>query len=446
MKSLTELRNRLADVLRKMGEIDAADTAKNVNFLENAEYVQLKAEVQPLEDQIRAAEAVEGERRARTEQTDRSKQKKVGLEDTTRATSHNRAEDAPFINFGEFLQCVRNAAMQPSGIDPRLQKRAALGATELVGAEGGFLVGKDVSATILEDMHEVGVLAPRCQEIPISSGSNSIVINGVDETSRIDGSRFGGVQAYWAAEAGTTTATKPKFRQIDLKLAKLFAVYYATDEVISDAIALGQIAGRAFGEEIAFKVDDAVYRGDGAGKPLGILNSGCLITVAKESGQTAATFTYGNAVAMRGRLSPRSRPRAVWFMNQEVETVLPLMNFAIWNSPKTDVVGGSAVYVPPGGASEAPFGRLLGMPIVVIEHASAIGTVGDIMLADLSQYLLATKGGLQQAESMHVQFLTGEMTYRFTYRCDGQPARKAALTPYKGSATIGPFVCLALRA
>ncbi len=446
MRTLTELRNRLAEILRKMEDLDQAATAAGTNFLENAEYLQLKAEVQPLEDQIRAAEAIEAERRSRTEQTERSKQKKVDLESNTGATAHNRAEDAPFANFGEFLQCVRNAAMQPSGIDARLQKRAALGATELVGAEGGFLVGKDVSATILEDMHEVGVLAPLCQEIPISSGSNSIVINGVDETSRVDGSRFGGVQAYWAAEAGTTTATKPKFRQIDLKLAKLFAVYYATDEVIADATALGQIAGRAFAEEIAFKVDDAVYRGDGAGKPLGILNSGCLISVAKESGQTAATFTYGNAVAMRGRMSPRSRARAIWVMNQEVESVLPNMNFNIWNSPKSDIVGGSSVYIPANSAAEAPFGRLLGMQIIVIEHASALGTAGDVALVDMSQYLLATKGGVQQAESMHVQFLTGEMTYRFTYRCDGQPARKAALTPYKGSSTIGPFVICDARA
>jgi HK97 family phage major capsid protein len=215
--------------------------------------------------------------------------------------------------------------------------------------------------------------------------------------------------------------------------------------VLADAAALSQLANRAFAEELAFKVDDAIVRGDGTGKPLGILNAGCLISVSKESGQAAASFTYGNAVAMRGRLSPRSRSRAAWFMNQEVESVLPNMNFNIWNSPKTDVVGGSAVYIPAGNASEAPFGRLLGMNIVIIEQASALGTAGDVILADMSQYYLATKGGLQQAESMHVAFLTGEMCYRFTYRCDGQPARKAALTPYKGSATIGSFIVCDVR-
>lgn len=446
MKDSKELRARLAEIVQKMNEIDAADSAAGKDYLQNAEYVQLKAEVQPLEDKIRAAEAAEEERRKRTELMDRAKQKAPGLENRAPGNFHNRAEDAPFTSFGEFLQCVRAAATQPSAIDPRLQKRVALGANELVGAEGGFLVGKDMSAQILQDINDVGVIAPRCQPVPISAASNGITINGVDETSRADGSRFGGVQAYWQAEAESTTATKPKFRKIDLKLNKLLAVYYATDEVIADAAALGSLASRAFAEEMAFKIDDAIIRGDGAGKPLGILLSGSLVSVAKESSQVADTIMYENVVKMLARMTPRSLRNAVWYINQEVNAQLPLMTVKVKNVAGTENVGGSAVYIPPSGASGAPFGTLLGRPISVIEHAAALGDQGDIILGDFSQYLLATKGGLQQAESMHVQFLTGEMTYRFTYRCDGQPARKSALTPYKGSATLSPFVVLDARA
>ena len=446
MKTLTELRNRLNEILQKMGEIDTAETAAKRNFLENAEYARLKAELTPLEDQIRSAEAAEEERRKRTELTDRAKQKAPGLEDPAPGNFHNRAEDAPFASLGEFLQCVRAAATQPSAIDPRLQKRAALGANELVGSEGGFLVGKDMSAEILREINDVGIIAPRCRPIPISVNSNGITINGVDETSRADASRSGGVLAYWQSEAEATTATKPKFRKIDLKLNKLMALYYATDEVIADAAALGALAGSAFAEEMAFKIDDAIIRGDGAGKPLGILLSGCLVSVAKESSQVADTIMYENVVKMLARMTPRSLRNAVWYINQEVNAQLPLMTVKVKNVAGTENVGGSAVYIPPSGAAGAPFGTLLGRPISVIEHAAALGDQGDIILADFSQYLLATKGGLQQAESMHVQFLTGEMTYRFTYRCDGQPARKSALTPYKGSSTLSPFVVLDARA
>jgi hypothetical protein len=35
--------------------------------------------------------------------------------------------------------------------------------------------------------------------------------------------------------------------------------------------------------------------------------------------------------------------------------------------------------------------------------------------------VLADKGGVQAATSMHVAFLTDEMVFRITYRVDGEP-------------------------
>ena len=70
----------------------------------------------------------------------------------------------------------------------------------------------------------------------------------------------------------------------------------------------------------------------------------------------------------------------------------------------------------------------------------------DIILADLSQYQMIQKGGVQAASSIHVQFLTDETAYRFVYRVDGQPAWHDTLTPHKGSSPVSPFVALATRA
>ena len=108
--------------------------------------------------------------------------------------------------------------------------------------------------------------------------------------------------------------------------------------------------------------------------------------------------------------------------------------------------GGMPVYLPANGISGAPFGTLLGRPIVPIEYCATLGTVGDVILADLSQYVMIEKGGLQAETSIHVQFLTDETAYRFVYRVDGQPAWKDALTPFKGNSTLSPFVALATRA
>ena len=73
----------------------------------------------------------------------------------------------------------------------------------------------------------------------------------------------------------------------------------------------------------------------------------------------------------------------------------------------------------------------------------------DIGLFDMSQYFWAEKGGVQEAQSMHVEFLTDQMVFRFIVRYDGQPSWSSALTPYQGTATTGtlsPFVVLASRA
>jgi len=71
---------------------------------------------------------------------------------------------------------------------------------------------------------------------------------------------------------------------------------------------------------------------------------------------------------------------------------------------------------------------------------------GDVILADMSQYITANKGDINEAMSIHVNFLYDQETFRFLYYFDGQPRWSSAITPYKGSATTGPFITTAARA
>ena len=103
------------------------------------------------------------------------------------------------------------------------------------------------------------------------------------------------------------------------------------------------------------------------------------------------------------------------------------------------------MFVPAGGLPNAPAGTLLGRPIVPIEQCQTLGTVGDIILADLSQYVIADKGGLESASSIHVRFVYDESVFRFVYRVDGQPIWNSALTPFLSANTLSPFVALASR-
>jgi HK97 family phage major capsid protein len=338
------------------------------------------------------------------------------------------------------MVAIVNAGRPGGQVDPRLFNAAATGLNETVPSEGGFLVQQDFTSDLLRDMIATGILAPKCRQQPISGAANSIKINGVDETSRVS-SRFGGIVGYWADEAEEKTKSKPKFRKIEMNLHKLIGLCYATDELLADAAALEGFIRAAFPSEFGFLTDDAIIRGTGAGQPLGILNAGCLVQQAKETGQKADTIVAENVIKMSSRIFASSYLNAAWYINQMCLPQLYTMSIAVGT-------GGQLVFVPPGGLSAAPYGMLLGRPVVPIEQASALGDLGDIILADMNGYILAQKGGIQSDVSIHVRFVYDESVFRFVLRIDGQPERAAALTPYKGGATATQscFVALAERA
>jgi HK97 family phage major capsid protein len=342
-------------------------------------------------------------------------------------------EDRGFGSFGEQMIAVYRAVAPGGKTDSRLTTRAASGLNEGNGTDGGFLVQQDFVSELLKRTYETGVLAPRARKIPISAGSNGLKLKAVDEDSRANGSRWGGVQAYWQEEADQIVGSKPKFRTMELSLKKLTGLCYATDELLEDAAALETVLKEAFAEEFGFKLDDAMLSGTGSGEPLGILKSTALVTAAKEAGQTEK-ITVNNLTTMWNRLWARSRTNAVWLINQELEPHLYELK-----------VGDRPVYIPAGGLSEKPYATLFGRPVLPIEQCAAAGEVGDIILADFSQYLLIDKGGIKQASSVHVCFIYDESVFRFIYRVDGQPVWSKPLAPYKGTATVSPFVALAKR-
>ncbi len=371
------------------------------------------------------------------------------------------------LGFGEYLSEVKNATLkQMNGGkgDPRLyalnegfeKRAAAAGASEAVPSDGGFLIHPDFSNEILQLSHDTGLIYPFARKLPLNEFTNAIKIPAVDERSRADGYRWGGVQMFWENEAQSLTSSKPTFSLLELVTKKLTGLYYATNEVLADSRLLGAVVLQAFGEEMGFKLDDGVIRGTGAGQLSGVLNAPCLITVAKETGQATQTVVFENIKKMWGRMWNRSRKNAVWFINQDIEQQLYGLSQVVGT-------GGVPVYLPPGAnvfgaASGDPLvgdqndggygtvsGRLFGRPVIVVEQCSTLGTLGDILLADFSQYLMVDKGDMQAATSMHVRFVTDEQTFRWIYRTDGQPWWKQSLTPANGTNTLSPFVALATR-
>lgn len=351
------------------------------------------------------------------------------------------AERFGWKSFNEQLRAIK-AANLGQGTDQRLHTKAT-GMSESVASDGGFLIAPEFANRVMEIAHDENSLLSMTDNFTI--GGSTVKVNAVAESSRATGSRRGGVRGYWVNEGGTITSSKPTVRQMTLAPHKLAVLVYATEEQLEDTgQMLGQLVERSAGEEIAFMAGDAIVNGSGAGQPLGILagaagTTSCRVEVAKETGQAAATVVFANLTKMWARMHARSRANAAWFINQDVEPQLLTLSLDVGT-------GGVPAYLPPGGLSQAPYGTIFGRPVIPLEFCATLGTVGDVILADMKQYLTVLKGGVKATASMHVAFLTDESAFKFTYRVDGQPWWNLPLTPFKGTATQSPFVALATRA
>jgi HK97 family phage major capsid protein len=181
----------------------------------------------------------------------------------------------PWGEFSNFAEYVRAGLDGHTGaaFKDRVRKHynAVAGMSEGIGADGGFTVMPEFSNKIFDRVY-ANDLFGRTDNYTVTG--NNMTFLATAETSRATGSRRGGVQGYWMSEGGSITKSKPTLREKStLKLVKLGAVVYLTEELISDGgTAMEQYVAKCVAEEFNFMIGDSLINGTGVGQPLGILN------------------------------------------------------------------------------------------------------------------------------------------------------------------------------
>lgn len=349
-----------------------------------------------------------------------------------------KSKDKPFSSVGEQLRAIYNFRKNHVE-DRRLQQvnNAVLGSNEGSGSDGGFALQTDFASVIMESAVQQSPLLNRLDRYTCSSSANAMRWVSADETD-VSKSVFGGVQMYWASEGAAVNASKPQFREMKMDLEKMMGFLYCTDEMLEDVAFMTSFASSSFmlaGDRL---LTEGVISGDGVGKPLGMIHSKALVTVDKESNQTAGTFLGNNAIKMQARAMPRNRERLVWLMHPDVEEQLPTLSIQSGNESKF-------LWNPEGGLGNFDTQRVLNKPVLFEDSCSALGTAGDIMLVDPYMYILLTKGTIKQDWSIHVEFLTDQNCFRVVYRCNGAPKVNKPLKIKNSTKTRSPFVALADR-
>lgn len=327
-------------------------------------------------------------------------------------------------------------------------EKAAL--AESSGVTGGYTVPTMFSNQLLTLAIEDSIVAPRASKQPLTSRTLQVPSLDITTVPTAGNSPFlGGVTASWVAEAQTRPETEPTFRQTTLTAWELSFYTVASNTLLADnAVGLDSLLTQLFSSAIGWYTDYAYLRGDGVGKPLGILNAPATIAVTKHQ---ANSFNWVDVATMLSQFYwiSRASKDIAWVISPSVIAHLFRMNDM--SASQTGAGFGRVLFQPinegaqadiPTSAGVQSLGRLAGFPVLVSEKLPALGTAGCVMLCDFSKYLLGTRQELQIDVSPHVNFLKNQMTWRVVWRGDGQPWLNSYVTLQDATSRVSPFLYL----
>ena len=292
---------------------------------------------------------------------------------------------------------------------------------------GGADVPSSWFAQIYSSAQADSVALPRVRTFPMPA--QTLYIPGWDSEDQSAG-YFGGVSGQWQGEGGTFVEKTPHTRTIQLTAHKLGLYISASREVIEDSQSLASVLGGQMISAITQMVDEAVISGNGIGQPWGILNSPATISYTRAG---AAAIAFADVAGMYARLHPQYFSGAVWIAHPS--TLPQLLRLAD---------GGSRYIWQPsmGMVQGIPNMPLLGLPVVLTDKANALGTKGDLILANLGAYAFGMRAGAQLESTVAAHWTTDAISFRVILRCDGKPLLDNAITPRTGGSTLSAFVAL----
>jgi HK97 family phage major capsid protein len=435
MKHLMALRQRQAE-LQNRGKalLDLAEKeGRELSQAEDHELTRIEADLEQVKVEIAAAEKAADRRRAFSDAPAAALPGDPGGSRIQVGDDRSTLDPrAGFNSYVEFARAVMRASPgHPSfAIDPRLAPNAALtGSAHREAGQDGYLVPAEYRDRIWERMESGDGLI---NEIDLEPTSSNAVNDTVDESTQWGST---GIKAFWRSEGQAMTRTRQNIKPRSIMLHELYAFCEATDELLEDAPRLEARLTDKSAQAISYRLDEAIFEGDGNGKPLGFMNSAALVTVAKEPSQAAAGVVPLNLANMFSRLLSEAVANASWWINSDV--IPQLLTLQLGDQP---------IWTPPAtGFQNAPGGILFGRPVRFSRHCKTMGAKGDIVLMDPRGYYGLRKGEIKSASSIHLYFDFGATAFRHTFRFGGQPHLSAPVLPKNGSATQSHFVTLATR-
>ena len=344
---------------------------------------------------------------------------------------HQREPDR-FKDWGEYLHAVKQAA-KGGAADNRLMvfdDEAPRGRKVLSGASGGgnYIIPDQFATDVQAMIAEQGMVRSRANVIP--TDRRTFLLPVLDQTDNTANRPhwFGGLVFYWEDEAATITESDFQFKQAEVQVNELTGATLIANSTLADSpVGVGAMleGPMGFGGGAAWMEDYAFLRGDGVGKPLGVVNAPATVAVTRG----ASGVTFANLVAM---LEAFQGENGLWVANRTL-----MSNLMTMTGP-----AGQPSYLW-GSAKDGVPTTLLGYPIVFTEKAPSADAKGDIGLYDFGYYAVLDR----QAQSIDMdpspKFLQNQTAFRLVHRVGGRPWLSSPITLQDGSTQVSPFVALA---
>lgn len=428
--------NRTEMIARMEAILAAAEAAQRaLSVEEQAEFDELKTKVDTLDAGTSAANAMQARR---DEVAARRVAPQAATPTVAAPAAGNRqvpmrgAEVKEFSTLAEFCTAAiytpndqRLASLFRRNVEQNAEQRMDS------GQSGGFMIPTQFREAIMKVNPQTSIIRPRATVIPAGDPPDAeIELPALDQTGTAPQNVYGGVSVAWLAEGGAKPETDADFRMVSLKPQEIAGHIVLTDKLLRNSAATGAFVASQLPLAIQAAEDLAFLRGNGIGKPKGVIGNNAEYAQARATGNTV---TYADTVNMLSRLMGGA---GVWVANPSLLPVLAQIQ---------DNAGGTGVgqYVFAQGNMQGGIpDTLWGRPILWNQRSPALGSKGDLVLADFSHYLIKDGSGPFIAYSEHVFFLSNKTVVKAFTNVDGN----SWLTePFRGedNRQTSPFVVLA---
>lgn len=230
---------------------------------------------------------------------------------------------------------------------------------------GGYLVPDTYDDRLVQALKQKNVLRQIATVIPTTQKLTIPV-------------SLGGENASWMPENEPYTFCEAEFGEIEIDAYKLGSSILVSDELLEDCgVDLKKYIEEAFAHRIGNAEESAFIRGDGNGKPLGIIHQASIGKVTDEKGKISAD----DLVDMEFSLAEPYRKNAVWVMSNDAYCRLGQLRHyrgnPIWSN---------------GLEEEMPM-KLFGYPVYICNHMDDVapGSI-PVMFGDFSYYWIGDRG------------------------------------------------------